>query len=112
MEPFTLGMTIVLCGAGLLTAISILNIFSHTIGHETQLHDLRNHVKELHFHHAVYLARINGQISGEIFELPPEEPNLQFATDTNSQITSEEDGSVSAQILQQSGDAVEPAVAA
>lgn len=45
-----------------ITAVSILNIFAHSIGHETQLHDLRNHVKELHYQHALYLAQIKGQI--------------------------------------------------
>ncbi len=60
----TLSSTIfaVLIITSVITAVSMLNIFAHSIGHETQLHDLRNHVKELQYQHALYLAQISGQI--------------------------------------------------
>lgn len=112
MEPFTLGITIILCGAGLLTAISMLNIFSYTIGHETQLHDLRNHVKELHFQHAVYLARVSGQISAQTTELDSENGDVQIIEDIDTQSTTNGVENTKAQILQPSADPIDTAAAA
>lgn len=47
------------CGTA---TVSILSVYAHIIGHETQLHDLRNRVKELHFKHLIYIARQENRI--------------------------------------------------
>ena len=58
-------MLVILLVGGVITVISMLSVFANVIGHETQLHDLRNRVKDLHFQHGMYIARINGQIPQE-----------------------------------------------
>lgn len=70
MTTLTTGMLIVLLFTGAITALAMLSVFSNIIGHETQLHDLRNRVKELHFQHAMYLARLNAQIPEEETQAP------------------------------------------
>jgi hypothetical protein len=65
MATLTTGMLIVLLLTGGITALAMLSVFANVIGHETQLHDLRNRVKELHFQHAMYLAQIEGRISNQ-----------------------------------------------
>lgn len=65
MATLTTGMLIVLFIASGITAMAMLSVFANVIGHETQLHDLRNKVKELHYQHAMYLARIEGLIAEE-----------------------------------------------
>jgi len=82
MTTLTTGMLIVLLFTGAITALAMLSVFSNIIGHETQLHDLRNRVKELHFQHAMYLARRNAQIPEEealATARPIEEPFAQMA---------------------------------
>ena len=65
MVTLSTPMLIVLLVAGAITVISMLSVFANVIGHETQLHDLRNRVKDLQFQHAMYIATISGQISKE-----------------------------------------------
>lgn len=47
---------------GTICVISMLGVFSSVIRHETQLHDLRNRVSELHYQYALRLARLHGHI--------------------------------------------------
>ncbi len=65
MGTVTTSMLIVFLLAGGITTLAMLSVFANAIRHETQLHDLRNRVKELHYQHAMYLAKISGQISEE-----------------------------------------------
>lgn len=65
MVTLSTAMLIVLLIAGGITALAMLSVFANVIEHETQLHDLRNRVRELHFHHAMYMARFRGQIGEE-----------------------------------------------
>lgn len=65
MATITTSMLIILLIAGAITTLAMLSVFSNVIGHETQLHDLRNRVKELHFEHAMYIARLNARIPDE-----------------------------------------------
>lgn len=62
MITLSTGMILALLISGGITSLAMLSVFANVIGHETQLHDLRNRVKDLRFQHAMYLARINGQI--------------------------------------------------
>ena len=87
MLTLTTGMLIVLAIAGSITALAILSAFANVIGHETQIHDLRNRVKELHFQHALYLARMNSQIAEAEIEVVEEEDkstaqSLEESSDT------------------------------
>ncbi len=79
MTTLTTGMLIVLLFTGAITALAMLSVFSNIIGHETQLHDLRNRVKELHFQHAMYLARLNAQIPEEETQAPVQPTQEPFA---------------------------------
>ncbi|MBL4698409.1 MAG: hypothetical protein JKX70_06210 [Phycisphaerales bacterium] len=86
MISLTTGMLIVLGFTSAITALAVLSAFANVIGHETQIHDLRNRVKELHFQHALYLARMNSQIAEagvEIVEAPstPTAPSLEDPSD-------------------------------
>ena len=65
MVTLSTGMLLALLIAGAITTLAMLSVFANIIGHETQLHDLRNRVKDLQFEHAVYIARINNQIADE-----------------------------------------------
>ncbi len=65
MSTITPSMLIVFLLAGGVTTLAMLSVFANAIRHETQLHDLRNRVKELHYEHAMYLAKISGRISEE-----------------------------------------------
>jgi len=78
MTTLTMSMQLVLLVAGGITVMAMLSVFANVIAHETQLHDLRNRVKELHYQHALYLARIDGQIpqEGEVTILP-DEPTVE-----------------------------------
>ena len=111
MEPLSLAMLVVLVLAGLLTGISILNIFSYTIGHETQLHDLRNHVKELHFQHAVYLAKLNGQIPDDSVENAVELIEDSNNINKNAQASTESSEEKTAQSLPVTSDQTETSTA-
>lgn len=62
MGTLTAGMLIIFLIAGAITALAMLSVFSNVIEHETQLHDLRNRVRKLHYEHAMYLARLQGHI--------------------------------------------------
>ena len=71
MVTLSTSMILALLLAGAITTLAMLSVFANIIGHETQLHDLRNRVKDLHFEYAMYLARINNQIKdddGEVLE--------------------------------------------
>jgi len=79
MVPLTSAMMIILLIASAITALSILSVFANIVRHETKLHDLRNHVKDLNYQHELYLARIDGRISdrGEVEILEDDdEPSL------------------------------------
>ncbi len=65
MVTLSTGMIVALLIAGGITTLAMLSVFANVIGHETQLHDLRNRVKDLQFKHSMYLARINGRIPDE-----------------------------------------------
>ncbi len=65
MGTITTSMLIVFFLAGGITTLAMLSVFANAIRHETQLHDLRNRVKELHYEHAMYLAKISGKIAEE-----------------------------------------------
>jgi hypothetical protein len=81
MEPLTSSMILVLLGAGAVTAFAMLSVFANAIGHETQLHDLRNRVKELNYQQAMYQAKVSGQISeeGEVEIIDDEEEIIEVA---------------------------------
>jgi len=82
MTTLTMGMQLVLLAAGGITILAMLSVFANVIAHETQLHDLRNRVKELHYQHALYLARIDGQIPGEgEVEILPDEQTVKSDQD-------------------------------
>jgi len=78
-----------------ITITAMLGVFANIIGHETQLHDLRNGVQDLQFKRAVFEARVSGQIPAEskkpheAIELPPLESSL--ASDPNAQANLEPD---------------------
>ena len=69
-----------------ITVTAMLGVFANIIGHETQLHDLRNGVQDLQFKRAVFEARVSGQIPAksekiqEAIELPPLEPTQGLAS--------------------------------
>ena len=65
MVTFSSGMLLIFLIAAVITTVAMLSVFSNIIEHETQLHDLRNRVKELHYKQAIYLARVNGRIAEE-----------------------------------------------
>ncbi|RMH28556.1 MAG: hypothetical protein D6692_05205 [Planctomycetota bacterium] len=50
---------------GTICVVSMLGVFSSVIRHETQLHDLRNRVSELHYEYALRLARLHGHIDDD-----------------------------------------------
>lgn len=82
MVTLTTGMLIVLLIAAGITAMAMLSVFASVIEHETQLHDLRNRVRELHYQRAIYMARYRGQIGDsseegeiEILDDDPLEPH-------------------------------------
>lgn len=58
-----LGTCIILIITGGTTALATFSVFANIIGHETQLHDLRNRVKDLQYKHLLYLAKQDGRIS-------------------------------------------------
>jgi hypothetical protein len=51
--------------SGTICVVSMLGVFSSVIRHETQLHDLRNRVSELHYEYALRLARLHGHIDDD-----------------------------------------------
>ncbi len=65
MGTITTSMLIMFLLAGGITTLAMLSVFANAIRHETQLHDLRNRVKELHYQHAMYLAKLSGKIAEE-----------------------------------------------
>ncbi len=77
MVTLSTAMLIVLLIAGGITVVAMLSVFANVIEHETQLHDLRNRVRELHFNHAMYMARFRGQIGDE----PEEEGEIEILDD-------------------------------
>ncbi len=78
MVTLSTSMLVVLLVAGAITVISMLSVFANVIGHETQLHDLRNRVKDLQFQHAMYIATISGQIPREgAVEILDEDGNVE-----------------------------------
>lgn len=81
MATISSGMLLILLIAAVITTIAMLSVFSNIIEHETQLHDLRNRVKELHYQQAVYLARVNGRI-GEEGEVEMLDDDAESAQDT------------------------------
>jgi len=82
MVTLSLGMEIVLLFAVGVTAVAMLNVFGNVISHETQIHDLRNQVQDLHYRHALYLARLDSQIG--------EEGEVEILPDTGETIDCEE----------------------
>ncbi len=81
MGTVTTNMLIIFLLAGGITALAMLSVFANAIRHETQLHDLRNRVKELHYQHAMYLAKISGQIpeEGEVEILDDDDEVIEVA---------------------------------
>lgn len=51
--------------ASAITVIAMLRVYTNIIEHETDLHDLRNRVRQLQYERQLYLARIQGQIPEE-----------------------------------------------
>jgi uncharacterized membrane protein (DUF106 family) len=74
MESLTSPMLLVFVIAGAITTLAMLSVFANVIQHETQLHDLRNRVKELQYNHAMYIARLSGAI--------PEEGEVEILSDS------------------------------
>ncbi len=62
-------MLLVFAIASGLTVLAMLRVFTNIVEHETDLHDLRNRIKQLQFERQLYLARLHGHIGPEIGEV-------------------------------------------
>ena len=65
MTPLGTAMLLMFVLASAITVIAMLRVYANIIGHETDLHDLRNRVRQLQYDRQLYLARMNGQIPEE-----------------------------------------------
>lgn len=65
MIPLSSGMFLVFLLACGLTALAMMRVFTNIVDHQTELHDLRNQVKQLQYDQQLHLARIQGQIDDE-----------------------------------------------
>ena len=65
MEPLSTGMLIVFVFASAITVFAMMRVFTNIVEHETDLHDLRNRIKQLQFDRQLYMARIAGHIGPE-----------------------------------------------
>ena len=65
MGTLSTGMILVFVIASAATVFAMMRVFTNIIEHETELHDLRNRIKQLQFEQQLYLARLHGQISEE-----------------------------------------------
>lgn len=70
--------------ASAITVIAMLRVYANIIGHETDLHDLRNRVRQLQYDRQLYLARMQGQISEESDVEIVEEPDAVEAVELAS----------------------------
>lgn len=83
-------MLFALAITGGITITAMLGVFANVIGHETQIHDLRNAVQDLQFKRALFDARVSGKIPvesdepQEAIELPPEELTQDNAPNPNA----------------------------
>ncbi|MGV6813674.1 MAG: hypothetical protein ACWA5W_01550 [Phycisphaerales bacterium] len=86
MIPLTHAMTLTLIITGGITVFAMLGVFANVIGHQTQLHDLRNAVQDLQYQRALFDARMNGQIAPESKPQPTPEAAANPAPDAPSEL--------------------------
>jgi len=65
MIALSTGMLLVFLLAAGITAVAVLSVFANVIDHETQLHDLRNRVRELHYQNILRSAKLSGHIPAQ-----------------------------------------------
>lgn len=58
-------MLLVFLFASAITVLAMMRVFTNIVEHETDLHDLRNRIKQLQFERQLYLARLHGHIGDE-----------------------------------------------
>jgi predicted RNase H-related nuclease YkuK (DUF458 family) len=73
MIPLSTAMLVILALSGTITVFAMMRVFTNIIEHETDLHDLRNRIKQLQFERQLYLARLSGHI--------PEESDIEILND-------------------------------
>ena len=73
MIPLSTAMLVILALSGTITVFAMMRVFTNIIEHETDLHDLRNRIKQLQFERQLYLARLSGHI--------PEEGDIEVLDD-------------------------------
>ncbi len=59
-ESSTILLIVGITGAA--TVLAMLNVLSSIINHETKIIDYRNHVKDMQYQHALYMARLENRI--------------------------------------------------
>lgn len=65
MGTLSTAMLLVFLIASAITVLAMMRVYANIVEHETDLHDLRNRIKQLQFERQLYLARLSGQIGPE-----------------------------------------------
>lgn len=76
MTPLGTAMLLLFVIASAVTVIAMLRVYTNIIEHETELHDLRNRVRQLQYDRQLHLARMHGQI--------PEESDVEIVSEPDA----------------------------